>query len=71
MWYHGCDACCEQALDYELRCTGRSGEALDDSAARRRAAAERPIPLQWAAAWLGGLNVISLGLGLASRWLLQ
>jgi hypothetical protein len=72
MWYHGYDAYYEQqALEYELGYPGRSGETLYDSTGKRRPASERPIPLRWVAAWIGGLSVISLGLGLASQWLLQ
>ena len=49
------------ALEYEAGC----------GAGERRPASEWPIPLRWVMAWLGGLSAISLGLGLASRWLLQ
>jgi hypothetical protein len=37
----------------------------------RRPASEWPIPLRWVMAWIGGLSVISLGLGSLSQWLLQ
>jgi hypothetical protein len=69
MWeYRGYDAYYEQqALEYELGYPSRCG----DTTGERRPAPEWPIPLWWVAAWIGGLSVISLGLGLASQWLLQ
>ena len=51
--------------------------ALEDLRSRERGdrqaheTSEQPIPLGWVTAWIGGLLVISLGLGLASQWLLQ
>ena len=71
-WYRGYDACYEQqALEYELGHTGRCCDASYDNTGERRAASERPIPLWWVAAWIGGLSMITLGLGLASQWLLK
>lgn len=51
----------ELALEYEA--TGWIGQ--------RRAISERPFPLHWVMAWLGGLSAISLGLGSLLQWPLQ
>jgi hypothetical protein len=68
-WYYGQDAYYEQVLEHELGYLRRSGDTRRDSLGEHHAAAETPIPLWWVSAWIGGLAVISLGLGLASQWL--
>ena len=62
-WYYGHDAYYEQILEHEL------GYSRRDDRGERRSAPETPIPLWWLSAWIGGLSIISIGLGLASHWL--
>jgi hypothetical protein len=70
-WYYGHDAYYEQVLEYELSQLRGDGDAGADSSDSQRPDADWPIPLPWVAAWLGGLSVISLTLGLAAHWLLH
>jgi hypothetical protein len=70
-WYHSYDAYYEQqALEYELGHLSRSRDSGCSNADSHHSASERLIPLRWLAAWIGGLSVISLALGLASQWFL-
>ena len=70
-WYYGHDAYYEQVLEYELGYPNRSLETGYNRAGSRLPSPERPVPLRWIAAWIAGLFLVSLTLGLASQWLLQ
>jgi hypothetical protein len=70
-WYHGYDAYYEQqALEYELGYSSRCGDASSENAREGRPASDWQIPLRWVMAWIGGLSLISLGLGSLSQWFL-
>ena len=69
-WYYGHDAYYEQVLEYELGYAG-CGTSPDHEDAGRPRQSNEPIPLRWVTAWIGGLSIISLLLGLASCSLLQ
>ncbi len=70
MWYHYYDARTElELLEYELGY--RTGETPVESVDKRDLRSKPPFAVWQATAWIGGLWMISLGLGLASQWLAQ
>jgi hypothetical protein len=72
MWYHYYDAQTElERLEYELGYCYSTGEASDENVDERYLLPERSFPISPVTAWIAGLYVISLGLGLASQWLVQ
>lgn len=72
MWYHYYDAHTElEQIEYELGYRHDSRETSDESIDERDLLPERPSPMWLVTAWIGGLCVVSAGLGLASQWLVQ
>ena len=72
MWYHYYDAQTElEHLEYELGYRYSADKASDETIDAGVLFPERPFPIWRVTAWIGGLYVISLGLGLASQWLVQ
>jgi hypothetical protein len=72
VWYHYYDAQAElEHLEYELGHRYGAGGTPDESIGEGDRPPERPLPLWQVTAWIGGLWAISMGLGLASQWLVH